>query len=69
MTETLVERAQKFTEHTMYCQWVRDRGYYDRSLPCTCGLDELMAELSGYGQQSLWPQEVESEPEGDPDGG
>ena len=36
----LEEALTKYGKHTLYCCWIRDGGYYDKSLVCTCGLDK-----------------------------
>ena len=40
----LRKALEKFGRHGFYCCWVRDRGIYDRSLGCTCGLDDALKE-------------------------
>jgi len=42
---TLIEKARHYSRHGFYCQWVRPLGYYDHSLPCTCGRDAFLADL------------------------
>lgn len=40
----LVKRGR----HSIYCCWIRESGYYDRALGCTCGLsDALKEEIKG----------------------
>ena len=46
VVKALVKALEKNGKHSLYCQWVSDAvtgGYYDRTLPCTCGLDEALA--------------------------
>ena len=38
--QELKDALAKHGKHSIYCCWVRDGGYYDRSLGCTCGLKE-----------------------------
>lgn len=40
MIAKLREALKKYGRHTLYCCWVREGGYYDRTLGCTCGLAE-----------------------------
>ena len=35
------EWLEKHGKHSLYCCWVHEGGYYDKSLGCTCGLKEL----------------------------
>jgi hypothetical protein len=34
----------KYGRHSFYCCWIKGRGLYDRSLGCTCGLDDALKE-------------------------
>lgn len=33
-------KLAKHGKHSLYCCWVYEGGYYDRSLKCTCGLEK-----------------------------
>lgn len=46
--EKLREALEKRGEHSLYCCWVKDGGYYDRKLGCTCGLQDAL-ELTNRG--------------------
>ena len=40
---------EKFVKHSLYCCWVRPEGYYDRSLGCTCGLEDALRKWRHHG--------------------
>ena len=46
---TLKDALKKHSSHSLYCCWVRDGGYYDRRLGCTCGLSDALDEEEGNG--------------------
>ncbi|MCK5548586.1 MAG: hypothetical protein KAI64_06200 [Thermoplasmata archaeon] len=41
---SLYAALEKHGRHSLFCCWVRDPGYYDKSLGCTCGLGEFINE-------------------------
>ena len=47
----LKDALKKRGRHSIYCCWVRDGGYYDRSLGCTCGLSDVLDEEEGHGNE------------------
>jgi predicted esterase YcpF (UPF0227 family) len=36
--QALKEALEKYGKHSLYCCWVYEGGYYDKTLGCTCGL-------------------------------
>jgi len=42
---TLHSALVHYGRHSLYCCWDREHGLYDRSLGCTCGLQEALEEV------------------------
>jgi predicted esterase YcpF (UPF0227 family) len=34
----LKDKLKKYGKHSLFCCWVYEGGYYDKTLGCTCGL-------------------------------